>query len=208
MMVGRFVILSLLMPTIVRAQVVLGRVIDEHAKAPMRNVTVTIVPDTGSTSVILAKTKTDTLGEFLLDAPAAGQYRLGFSELDGQVVIAPAFAITADQTVQREFVIPARKYYWEFEVEHPVAQEPLNRPPKYPAELRSQGVGGSLLVQFVVDSLGHPDLGTFKVLRTNHPGFIDVVRDWVASARFRPATIDRHRVPQLVQMPFEFQINF
>ena len=61
---------------------------------------------------------------------------------------------------------PHRMYdsstYFEFQVEqavHPTAGSPA---PRYPDMLRSAGVDGMVLIQFVVDTTGHPDMTTFK----------------------------------------------
>ena len=208
MTVCRLAILCLLMPTTMRAQTILGRVLDGRARIPMRNVSVTIIPDTGSTAVVLTRTTTDSVGEFLIDAPAAGSYRIGLTAAHGKTFVAPAFTIAADQTLQRELVIPSTEpFYYEFEVERPVSQVPSHRGPHYPDSLRAANIEGEVLVQFVVDTLGHADMSTFKTLRSTAIEFTDSVREWTRAARFNPATIGAHKVPQLVQMPFVFGLN-
>jgi TonB family protein len=191
-----------------QAQVIQGRVVDDRGRLPVRNVTVTVIPDTGSASVILARTTTDSAGEFFIDAPAAGRYRIGLSESDGHTFVAPVFSIADGQTVQRELVIPpTRTFYFEFEVEHPVTAQTGNSHPKYPPELRSQNLEGDVLAEFIVDTLGRADMKTFKIIRSTHLDFSDAVRDWLRSAHFSPATLGAKKVPQLVHMPFVFGLN-
>lgn len=196
--------------TAAQAQVIQGRVVNDRGRSPVKNVTVTIIPDTGSTSVVLARATTDSAGEFFIDAPAAGRYRIGLSEADGHTFVAPVFSIADGQTVQRELVIPStRTFYFEYEVEHMAGRLAAdNSGPKYPPALRSEHLEGNVLAEFVVDTLGRADMHTFKIIRSSHLEFSDAVKDWVRTARFFPATLGEHKVPQLVRMPFGFSLNY
>ena len=97
--------------------------------------------------------------------------------------------------------------YFEFQVEKPAAPRAGNRPPKYPDELRKAGVEGQVLAQFVVDTLGIPNVRSFKVLRSTDPQFTASVREALADFRFHPAEVGGRPVRQLVQMPFVFGIS-
>ena len=97
--------------------------------------------------------------------------------------------------------------YFEFQVEKPVVPAPGNAGPRYPDILRSANVEGEVLAQFVVDHHGHPDMWTFKVLRSSHPLFTRAVREAVAESRYVPAELGGARVNQLVQQPFVFQLT-
>jgi TonB family protein len=96
--------------------------------------------------------------------------------------------------------------YFEFQVEKPVAPLAGMPSPKYPPALRSAGVEGQVLVQFVVDTAGEPELSTFKVLRSSHDLFTSAVRDLLPTLRFQPAELGGRKVRQLVQMPFQFSL--
>lgn len=63
-----------------------------------------------------------------------------------------------------------------------------------------------MLAQFVVDTMGSPDPGTFKVLRTSDSSFTSAVRAELPMMRFTPAQLGGRKVKQLVQMPFNFQL--
>ena len=102
---------------------------------------------------------------------------------------------TADQT------------YFEFQVEKQVAPAPGNAGPRYPDMLRSANVEGEVLVQFVVDTSGRADMGTFKVLKTSHDLFTNSVRQALGQMRFYPAEIGGRKVKQLVQQPFNFTLT-
>src|SRR5690349_23369156 len=61
--------------------------------------------------------------------------------------------------------------YFEFQVEKPVVPAPGNQGPRYPEILKSANVEGEVLAQFVVDTTGKVEMGTFKVLKSSHDLF-------------------------------------
>jgi hypothetical protein len=96
----------------------------------------------------------------------------------------------------------------------------IERPPRieYPHENIFRGAIGSLILQYVVDSLGKADVSTLRDIPP--PGLkkvsgevLEAYRDFLAAARrgvglarFGPARVGGCAVPQLVQQPFEFRI--
>lgn len=102
--------------------------------------------------------------------------------------------------------VNANQTYFEFQVEQQATAQPGNTPPKYPAELRAAGVEGEVLVQFVLDQEGHPDMSTFKVLKTTHELFTTAVYDNLGAMRFNAAQVGGKAVKQLIQMPFAFNL--
>jgi protein TonB len=97
--------------------------------------------------------------------------------------------------------------YFEFQVEKQVAPHSGNPTPRYPDMLRSANVEGEVLAQFVVDTTGRADMGTFKVLKSSHDLFTNAVRAALPSMRFYAAEIGGRKVKQLVQMPFQFALT-
>jgi protein TonB len=97
--------------------------------------------------------------------------------------------------------------YFEFQVEKQVAPTPGNPQPRYPDMLRSANVEGEVLVQFVVDTTGRAEMGTFKVLKSSHDLFTNSVKQALAAMRFYPAEIGGRKVKQLVQQPFNFSLS-
>ena len=98
--------------------------------------------------------------------------------------------------------------YFEFQVER--AAIPLNpdalRGPEYPTELREARIEGEIVVQYIVDETGRPDLDSFRVLRTSDTRFGPAVRAFIATVRFQPAALHGKPVRQLVQQPFTFSL--
>lgn len=94
----------------------------------------------------------------------------------------------------------------EFQVDSAVVRYDNAAAPAYPEAMLRRRIEGSVIVQYVVDTLGRADTATFRVLSTTHIDFARAVRDVLPLMRFRPAMMANRRVSQLVQQPFAFRI--
>jgi len=97
--------------------------------------------------------------------------------------------------------------YFDFQVEKPVVMAPGAQGPSYPDMLRSAGIEGTVLAQFVVDTTGRAEMGTFKALKSDNDLFTTAVRNALQRMRFLPAEVGGRKVKQLVQQPFQFSLN-
>jgi protein TonB len=97
--------------------------------------------------------------------------------------------------------------YFDFQVEKPVVAAPGSAGPSYPDMLRSAGIEGQVLAQFVVDTTGRADMSTFKALRSDNDLFTTAVKNALQRMRFLPAEVGGRKVKQLVQQPFQFSLN-
>lgn len=82
--------------------------------------------------------------------------------------------------------------------------------PVYPEFLRKSSVGGEVVVQFVIDVTGRPDMATLEVVRTPHEAMTAAVRRVVQQMRFEPARsggADGQPRTELVQISFVFQTD-
>ena len=86
----------------------------------------------------------------------------------------------------------------------PLATNPT---PRYPAELRSARIEGSVLARFVVDTTGQVVMGSVTIEAADHPRFAAAVIQALSRWRFRPAELRGRRVAQLVSQPFVFVIR-
>jgi len=90
--------------------------------------------------------------------------------------------------------------YFEFDVEI-MATVPGGFP-----RVQRGAITGEILVQFVVNTAGVPEMTTFRVLKASDERLEPQARSVVASLRFHPAELVRGcQVRQLVQEPFEFR---
>ena len=78
---------------------------------------------------------------------------------------------------------------------------------RYPPALQSAGIAGSVDVQFIVDSTGHPEAASFRVLKSTHPAFEAPAREAVLKTVFRPGKLHGQAVRVLVQQSVKFNPN-
>ncbi len=96
--------------------------------------------------------------------------------------------------------------YFESQVNRPAVSAPGSSGPKYPSDLKAQGVEGRVIAMFVVDTTGRAEMGTLRVLRSSHPSFTAAVQEALPNMRFLAAQIGTRKVKQLVQAPMIFDL--
>jgi protein TonB len=79
--------------------------------------------------------------------------------------------------------------------------------PRYPDALRDAGIGGRVVLRFVVDTLGRVEPATVETTSATDPRFGEAARRAIGGLRFRPAEAGGRRVRQLVELPFDFVIQ-
>ena len=96
--------------------------------------------------------------------------------------------------------------FTEAELDDPVS--PISIPtPRYPPVLQSAGIAGSVDVQYIVDTTGHAEPSSFKVLKSTHQAFEEPAREAIMKAVFKPAKFRGKLVRQLVQQRISFKIG-
>ena len=95
----------------------------------------------------------------------------------------------------------------ELQVDSAVVRYEDGAAPSYPEAMLKRRIEGSVIVQYVVDTLGHADTSTFRVIAATHADFARAVKTTLPRMRFRPAIMANRLVPQLVQQPFAFKIQ-
>lgn len=94
----------------------------------------------------------------------------------------------------------------ELEVDSVAVRYEDSAAPPYPQSMLRRRIEGTVIVQYVVDTLGRADTASFKVLFATHKDFVTSVRNTLPHMRFRPALFGNEKVKQLVQQPFSFKI--
>lgn len=92
------------------------------------------------------------------------------------------------------------------QVDSPVSMLGTFRP-YYPTQLRSAGIEGQVVVQFVVTESGRVDRETIRVISESNDMFAASVTSALGRMRFTPARIGTHAVAQLVQQLFVFRLD-
>ena len=79
--------------------------------------------------------------------------------------------------------------------------------PRYPPVLQQAGVSGYVEATWVVDTLGHAEPVSWKVLRSTNAQFEAPAREAIMKAVYKPARIKGAAVRQLVQQRISFNIG-
>lgn len=82
-----------------------------------------------------------------------------------------------------------------------------NRPPEYPDALARAGVGGRVVVEFLIDSTGEVDAGTLRVVESTDWRFTEAVRGSLPALHFTPALHGERPVGVTVRQPFVFAVR-
>ena len=78
--------------------------------------------------------------------------------------------------------------------------------PVYPPDMLAQGIEGSVLTRYVIDTTGRADSTSLEVLASSSSAFEQAVRTAVPGMRFLSAQVQGRKVRQLVQQEFKFRI--
>jgi protein TonB len=96
--------------------------------------------------------------------------------------------------------------FLEAQLDDPV--QPISIPtPRYPPVLQSAGIAGAVDLQYVVDTTGHAEPASFKVLKTTHQAFVEPAKEAITKGVFKPAKFKGQPVRQLVQQRISFKVG-
>ena len=93
------------------------------------------------------------------------------------------------------------------QVDRPVVLRPGAPTPAYPEMLRTAGIAGFVVVEFIVDTSGRVEIGSIRLMQADHELFSVAVERIVPKLRFLPAEAQGHRVRQRVRLPFRFDLH-
>lgn len=209
-----YIVLLVLTPGAVHAQIEAGQVIDDSLHVPMTHITVSLHRLDGGTWHVVDSTTTDERGLFQFRPTEPGVFRVGVLGTSAPQFAGGVDTLAADSLNERMLLVPWLRHtetraYLRLEVETP-AEQLLGetRTPVYPKELIARRVDGEVDAQFVVTARGTVDMESFKVLRLTEPEFVNAVRRFLVSAHYKPAMIGGHPVRQVVQQQFMFNVDY
>jgi hypothetical protein len=187
------------------AQTLGGQVVQLATKKPLGGASVALVNDSAK---IVASTAASPEGEFFLDAPSAGGYRVVLF-VSGASFVSPALQLDSGKTLERQFSVPDVPETFTAtpfarDVTTPATMIPGSPRPTFPGGPASRGERALVSTMFVVSETGLPDMTTFRVLSTNDADFVLAVRDALHRTRFVPADKDGNAVAQVVQYTYDF----
>jgi len=77
----------------------------------------------------------------------------------------------------------------------------------YPDLLRQAGVQGRVIVQAVIDTMGHAEPWSVKIIESPNEGFNEPARNYILGALFQAARVQGRAVRVLVNLPIDFSIR-
>ena len=80
------------------------------------------------------------------------------------------------------------------------------RAQSYPELLRVAGIAGRVVVEAVIDTLGHAE-ASVRVVESSHAGLEAPALDYMRRAVFRPGRVHGRPVRVLVLLPVEFRLT-
>jgi len=110
-------------------------------------------------------------------------------------------------SIEAATIVGGDSVFTQLEVDSTVSRFPGSAAPAYPAELLKQGIQGSVVTQYVVDTSGYADSSSLRIIRATDSAFANAVRAAIPHMRFFPAKIGPRRVRQLVEQEFSFKID-
>lgn len=85
---------------------------------------------------------------------------------------------------------------------------PLRQPsPRYPPVLQQAGIEGRVLLEFIIDSTGHVESASLRVLERSRSGFDAAARESLERSLFRPARVRGRPVRQRARQTIVFRIG-
>ena len=159
------------------------------------------------------------LGNTVLVQPfAADSVTVGFVLTVADTVGASRQVIT-DKDGMEEFLdmlakgVAAAKTLTDAELmrQGPIEQKPISLAKHlnyvYPRSAKLANQSGAALVQFIVDTTGKAKPESIVCMQATYKDFALAAIDAVKMMEFNPATLEGHKIEQLVQYPIDFKLN-
>jgi protein TonB len=79
--------------------------------------------------------------------------------------------------------------------------------PAYPDLLRQAGIEGTVIVEVIIDTTGHAEPASLRIVRSTQRAFESSAREAVLKSLYRPGRVRGQAVRVLVQVPITFSIR-
>jgi len=86
--------------------------------------------------------------------------------------------------------------------------ERVSSPPlDYPDLLRQAGIEGNVVVEVIIDTTGHAEPSSLRIIQSTNKAFELSAREAVLKSLYRPGRVRGQAVRVLVQVPIAFNIR-
>ena len=190
-----------------------GIVRDAGLGTPLACLHVVLV-DTAERAV--AHTVTDSAGTFVLVAPAAGVYRVGFEILGWERLLGPVDTLREGEMRERAYPLifgesadsslaAAPSQRGDGTTWRSAAASTPDADIRFPRSMRGSGTAGSVVAQYVVDARGRVRSDSWRPIASTHPEYLAALRAHAPAMRYEPARLDGQPVCQLVRNRVKFE---
>ena len=164
----------------------------------------------------VAHAVTDSAGTFVLVAPAAGTYRVGFEIFGWERLVGPidtlrdgdmrerAYPLTFGDSLASENSDPTALRRREDGSWHSAAATRPDADIRFPVSMRGSRTPGSVVVQYVVDVNGRVRADSWRPIVSTHPEYLTALRAHAPAMRYEPARLDGRPVCQLLRNEVKF----
>jgi hypothetical protein len=186
---------------------------DARSSAPLACLHVMLL-DSADRAVVHAVT--DSAGTFVLVAPTAGTYRVGFEIFGWDRLVGPVDTLRDGDMRERAYPLafgespagaepdPTELRRREDASWHSAAAARPDADIRYPVSMRRPGTAGSVVVQYVVDVNGRVRADSWRPIASTHPDYLAALRAHAPAMRYEPARLDGRPVCQLVRNEVRF----
>ena len=197
-----------------RAQGLVGGIAVDSATGMRLPCVDVVLEDT--TGRVVARTQTMNDGTFQFDAPARGAYRYRFSVWHHHAALGPVENLDPSSEQARMYQLaftndPQQKLkLWPDTADSPPGppREPRKAIIRYPKELYTKGIEGTVTVHYAVDSLGVVYGPSIRVIHATDPRFEPAVTAYLQDVLLQPARRDGRPACALVMnQPFNFSLK-
>jgi hypothetical protein len=164
----------------------------------------------------VAHAVTDAAGTFVLVAPAAGTYRVGFEIFGWDRLVGPVDTLRDGEMRERAYPLafgdgvtvessdPSALRRREDANWHSAAATRPDADIRFPVSMRGSRTPGSVVVQYVVDVNGRVRADSWRAIVSTHPDYLAALRAHVPAMRYEPARLDGRPVCQLLRNEVKF----
>jgi periplasmic protein TonB len=79
--------------------------------------------------------------------------------------------------------------------------------PRYPDILKQAGIDGHVVIEAIIDTTGHAERASIKILSTTNALFEQPSREFMAASVFRPGKISGRAVRVRIQQPLNYSVT-
>jgi len=165
----------------------------------------------------VAHSVTDSAGTFVLVAPAAGAYRVGFEILGWERLAGPvdtlrdgdmrerAYPLAFSESPAPDLPSVADLRRRESVAWHSAAATAPDADIRFPLAMRRSGTPGRVVAQYVVDPRGRVRADSWRPIASTNAEYLAALRAHAPAMRYDPARLDGQPVCQLVRNQVLFE---